>query len=501
MNLIENEEAIKKKKKANLIMVTIIILIVILLAVSVFLLYMIKEVQKTTLKLNVDNKATSFEDDLFVLEGDKLYVAIKDFGQLMGYTPYNGDYKNRRYSETTTECYISNADEIASFSLNSSTMYKKATVNEDYEYFELEEPVKLINDKLYVIKEGIEIGTNCIIQYNSSNNQISVISLDYLISYYANKYNNAVVIDEEANFNNKKALRYDLVVFQNTDGLYGVYSSDGKEIIGPKYANIIFKEDSQEFTVTTEENKMGILSVDGTTKIEPNYNEIKQISKELNYYLVSNNEKYGVINHNGNIVIHLEFDKIGIDESKYNSNGINNAYILFDKCIPVLKDNKWGIYDVNGNIILPVEYDAIGCLEGTQSDASGNNVVVIPQYEAIVVGKGDLYSIVSKDGETYVPMILDSVYSQTINGEDKYFMNFTVPGQKEHMTYDVDVYFAEKVIEPPTSLEEDVNSLEDNNTNETTVDVNVTTNTEITNMNIQNTNEQTTETDTQTNAA
>ena len=83
-------------------------------------------------------------------------------------------------------------------------MYKKATANEDYEYFELEEPVKLINDKLYVIKEGIEIGTNCIIQYKSSNNQISVITLGYLVSYYANQYQNAVVVDEEANFNNKK---------------------------------------------------------------------------------------------------------------------------------------------------------------------------------------------------------------------------------------------------------------------------------------------------------
>ncbi len=489
MNLIENEEAIKKKKKAKIIMIIIIILIVILLAVSVFLLYMIKEVQRSTLKLNVDNKSTSFTNDLFVFEDDKLYVAIKDFGQLMGYTPYNGDYKNRRYSETTTECYISTPNEIASYSLNSNTMYKKASINDDYEYYDLEEPVKLINDKLYVIKDGIEIGTNCIIQYNASNNQISVISLDYLVSYYANKFNNAVVVDKEANFNNIKALRYDLVVFQNTDGLYGVYNSDGTEVIGPKYANIIFKEDSQEFTVTTEENKMGILSTDGTTKIEPNYDEIKQISKELNYYLVSNNKKYGVINHNGNIVIHLEYDKIGIDESRYNSNGLDNAYILFNKCIPVFQNNKWGIYGTNGNVILPIEYDAIGCLVGTQSDISGNNVVVIPQYEAIVVGKGEKYAIYSSEGEQYVPMILETVYSQTINGEEKYFMSFLMPGDGTRVTYDVDEYFAEQVIEPPSSLEENVNSLGNNNTNET-VDGNAVTNTEVT-------NEQTTDVNTQ----
>ena len=498
MNLIENEEAVKKKKRAKIIMIVIIVLILILLVVSVFLLYQISEVQRSTLKLNVDNKATSFADDLFVFEDDKLYVAIKDFGQLMGYTPYNGDYKNRRYSETTTECYISTTDEIASYSLNSNTMYKKATANEDYEYFELEEPVKLINDKLYVIKEGIEIGTNCIIQYKSSNNQISVITLGYLVSYYANQYQNAVVVDEEANFNNKKALRYDLVVFQNTDGLYGVYNSEGTEIIGPKYTNIIFKEDSQEFTVTTEESKMGILSTDGVTKINPNYDEIKQISKDLNYYLVSNNEKYGVINHNGNVVIHLEFEKIGIEESRFNPNGIDNAYIFYGYCIPVFQNNKWGLYNVDGQTILPIEYDSMGCLVGTQSDVAGNNVLLIPQFEGIVVGKGDKYTIIDKEGEEYLPMILDSVYSQTVNGEEKYYMNFTRPVEEngklvdKHETYDVDEYFEQLIIETPPTLEENVNSLIGNNVANETADGNSTvTNSEVANTEQENTQENT----------
>ena len=499
MNLIENEENIRKKKKSNMIMAIIIILIVILLAISGILLYLINETQRTTLKLNVDNKAQNFAEDMFIFKDDKIYVAIKDFGTLMGYTAYNGDYKNRRYSESTTECYISTANEIASYSLNSNTIYKKGTANEDYEYFDIEEPVQLIDGKLYVVKDGIEIGTNCIINYNSSNNQISVLSLDYLISYYANRFNNAVVIDEEANFNNKKALRYNLVVFQNTDGFYGVYKSDGTEIIGPKYTNIVYKEDSQEFTVTTEENKMGILSIDGTTKINPNYDEIKQISTDLNYYLVSNNAKYGVINHNGNIVIHLEFEKIGIDESKFNPNGIDNAYIFYDYCIPVFQNNKWGLYNINGQTILPIEYDSMGCLEGTQTDAAGNNVLLIPQYEGIVVGKGEKYTIVNKEGEEYLPMILDSVYSQTINGEEKYFMNFTRPVEEggeiidKHETYDVDEYFKQLIIETPPTLEENVNSLVGENLNETVEENTTVTNTEIVNTEQGNTEQENTQ--------
>lgn len=486
MNLIENEEAIKRSKNTKKIMITIVVLIVILLVICVVLLYMINEVQKSTLKLNVDNKSTKFSEDMFIFEDDNLYVAIKDFGQLLGYTPYNGDYKNRRYSETTTECYIETADEIASYSLNSNTMYKKEADSEDYEYFELEEPVKMINDKLYVIEEGIEIGTNSVIQYNSSNNQISVISLDYLVDYYSNAIPTAAVVKDSVAFSNKKALRYDLVVVESENGYYGVYGTDGREIIGTKYRDITFKEDSQEFTVTTQERKMGILSTDGSTKIEPNYDEIKQISKDLNYYLVSNNRKYGVINHNGNIVIHLEYDDIGIDESKFNSNGLDNPYIFFDNCIPVYQNRKWGIYDINGNILLPLEYDEIGCVVGTQTDVAGTNVVVIPQYEAIVVGQNKKYSIISSQGEVYVPMILDSVYSQTINGEEKYSMNFTRQVEEDgkmvdkRYTYDVDEYFKQEVIETPGTLEENVNSI--GNSGNETVDANTTvtdTNTQV----------------------
>ena len=61
-------------------------------------------------------------------------------------------------------------------------------------------------------------------------------------------------------------------------------------------------------------------------------------------------------------------------------------------------------------------------------------------------------------------MILETVYSQTVNGEEKYFMNFIMPSDGSRVTYDVDEYFSELVIEPPTSLEENVNSLESNNT-------------------------------------
>ena len=497
MNLIENEEANKKSKNTKLVMMAIIILIAFLIGVSCYLVYLINDIQQNTLKLSIDNKSTSFNNNLFVIENGKLYVAIKQFGQLMGYTPYNGDYKNHRYFESTTDCYISNSKEIASYSLNSNEMYKKVVTNEDYEYFDLEEPVKLINGELYVTEEGMEIGTNSIIEYNQTANQIRVFSLDYLITFYASKFPNAEFVEEETDFNNRKALRYGMIVIKNEEEHFGVCNTEGTEIIGTKYTGLTFKEDSQEFTVTTDEGTMGILSADGTTKIEPNYSEIKQISKELNYYLVCNNEKYGVINHNGNIVIHLEYDDIGIDENRFNSNGLDSPYIFFDNCIPVQQAGKWGMFNIKGEVLLPVEYDEMGCLLGTQTSEIGNNVIVIPQYEAIVVGKEEKYCIVSSTGRVYVPMILDSVYSQTVSGEDKYYMTFTWPleetegTEQVQYTYDVDQYFEEQVIGTPQTPQIDQNTIVSPTINtideNTIVDANEINGNEV-NSNVVNTN-------------
>ena len=117
--------------------------------------------------------------------------------------------------------------------------------------------------------------------------------------------------------------------------------------------------------------------------------------------------------------------------------------------------DKWGMFDVDGNMILPLEYDEMGCLLGTQASEIGNNVIVIPQYEAIVVGQEEKYCIINSTGDQYVPMILDSVYSQTVSGEVKYYMTFTWPLEETgeitptQYTYDVDEYFEQQVIETP----------------------------------------------------
>lgn len=171
---------------------------------------------------------------------------------------------------------------------------------------------------------------------------------------------------------------------------------------------------------------MGIMSYDSTTKISPEYDEIKQIDKDTGLYLVTNNKKQGVINNSGNIIIYLEYDQIGIDSSKYNSNNIKNQYLLYDTCIPVKRNNKWGIFDKNGRQILADEYDELGCSAGTGSSSNqsinANNILLVPEYEGIVVKKNEFYGLIDSKGEQLLPVVLKSIYSTTSAGEETYYM-------------------------------------------------------------------------------
>jgi len=455
MNLIENEEQTTRSKKAKTIMAVIIVLIVILILLCVGVIYIMMDLQKNTLKLNVDGKSKKFASDVFIFEDNEMYISIKDFAKLVGYEAYNGDHR----SETITKCYIKNSDEEASFELNSNKIYKNLLEETDNEYFNIEEPVKMIKDKLYTKTDGMQIAANCLISYSQEKMQITVYTLPYLVTSYMARFQNSVLVDEDANYNNKKALLYDMVVVMNEDEKYGVHTTANKEIIGTKYTNIEFIESSQDFIVTTDENKMGIISADGTTKILPEYDEIKQIDKDLKLYLVTNNKKQGVINQNGNIIIHLEYDKIGIDTAKFISNGIRNQHLLFDSCIPVQRDNKWGVFDKTGKQVIKVEYDELGCIAGTQSSKSNNNLLIIPKYEGIVVRLEKKYGIISSVGRELVPCVLDSVYSVTSAGEDIFYM---MQGDK---TLDVIDYIEKFVLKDELEVK-DINDTENETTNE-----------------------------------
>lgn len=441
-NSLYNSKKDKRKKTIRITVILIVVLILMLIGIISAVIYM----QSLQFKTYIDGKTVNIPEDVFIVDSanNKVYVSIKDIAKYLGYETHSGEYKV--LSEDSNKCYVENTNETASFYLNSNKINKVAPNTEnDYESYTISEPVKLVNDKLYVLSEGIEKGFNVTFSYSAEKNNIQIYTLPYLVQYYTSQVSKYGFDKISEDFNNQKAILYDMfVVNKKTDKeeRVGVINNSGNEIIATRYDKLEFNENTQEFFASSNK-KVGILTRDGTVKIKIDYDEIKSIDKDLGFYLVKKDNKYGIVNEQANYVIHMEFDEIGVDITKFTSNNIQNQYILFNNAIPVKQGQKWGLYSKSGQIILPIEYDSIGCSESPSQKKATNSILVIPEYEAIIVGKDKTYGIVDSTGKQLVPCVVTTIYSTTTGGVDEYFMEYN--GQ----LYNIKNYFEQNNIATP----------------------------------------------------
>ena len=421
----------KKKKKTNwLLVVTILVALIIVVIIS-----LLAYLKSTRLDVYINGKRVQISPDIFLVDEttNKVYVSIKDVAKYVGYEAHNGEYKV--YSEDTTKAYVESEYETASFFLNSTTISKvEPDSNDDYQNYTISEPVKMINNKMYVISDGFAIGFNISFKYNVRSNAVTITTLPALVASYSKKVTAYGYEEMSESFNNQKAILYGLMVCKKSTGKYGVVDLKGNEIISPKYSNIEFIEYTQEFTVTNSQNKVGIIHINGENKIEVAYDEIKILDKDLSLYIVKNDSKYGVIDEKEKFIVHIEYDSIGIDTSKFPSNKITNQYLLFGNVIPVKRNDMWGLFDITGKEILKAEYNGLGCMNAKISGKVVNNLLIIPEYKAIVVNKGNYYGVVDYNGNILIPFGLDTIYSVTNAGEDTYSMVYY------EKTYDVIQY-------------------------------------------------------------
>ncbi len=415
----QTESQLKAKKWMKIIGIILFLLLVLCIALVGAIYY----IQLTELKISMDGKSNTALKDILIIQNGKVYVPIRAFAQTVGYQSSNGGYK--QYTEDATKCYVESQNEVATFSLDSNKIYKVVLEdgNNDNEYYEIDEPVVMINDQLCTTIEGAKIAFNISMSYDQNNNSITIYTLPYLVTYYTSKFQNAGIAENNASFSNQKALLYNMIIVKNEENHYGVYNLNGKEILGIKYSKIKFIESTQEFIVTTVEGKMGIMLHDSTTKISPEYDDIKQIDKDSGLYLVKNNNKQGVVNSVGSIVIFLEYDQVGIDITKYGDD-VENQYLLYNKCIPVKQNNKWGLFDKTGRKITEVKYDDLGCAVDSKTSGAqnGRSVLLIPDYEGIVVKTGNVYGVIDSEGKELIKSVLNSVYAITASGETTYYM-------------------------------------------------------------------------------
>ena len=426
MDLLNNEPKIDNNNKK--IMSIILVIVGILVVLSVILVCWIMYLQSTVLKVSIDGVQKSFEEGFFVFEENEVYVPIKEFAKLVGYDVYNGEY--RKNTEDTNKCYIETINEVATFSLGSNKIYKINPGETSYESFTIENPVKNINGKLYISSEGIKIACNVSFIHYRDQNSIVIWTLPKLVESYTSVATKAGYAMISADFSSQKALLQELIVGQKENGKLGVINLKGEDVIGAKYDAISFLESTKEFFVTNDVKKVGILSIKGETKIPLENDGLQLLDNDLRLYLATSNGKKGVLDKNGKIIIYREYDEIGIDSTLFPSNDIKNEYLLFDNAIPVMKDGKYGLFDKNGKEILPLNYSGFGYVASTTKDKSVNNLLVLPEYEGIVLNidygeeqnKIKKYGIVNSLGEELVPFGLEEIYSITSQGKEEYFV-------------------------------------------------------------------------------
>lgn len=179
----QNNQNSKNKKILNLVIIGIVIVLLISAAL-IGAIYYLNIMQQKALKVYVDDKKISVNEDTFIIDNNgKVYIAIKDIASFLGYDTHNGEYKV--YSEDNTKCYVENADETASFFLNSNKVCKVApNSKEEYKEFIITEPVKSKDNKLYVISDGIKVGCNVRFNYDIETNTIKIQTLPYLVDLY-----------------------------------------------------------------------------------------------------------------------------------------------------------------------------------------------------------------------------------------------------------------------------------------------------------------------------
>lgn len=422
MNLIDESVDYKKKdnskKTARIILIFITLIIIAIISVLGVLMY----IKNKELKLYIDGNVNDKVKNMMEVDNDgTVYFPVKDIASYLGYQSYNGEYTDK--SEDANKCYVQNDNEIANFVLNSNKIYKLVLENSDgnYNYYYASKPVKAINGKLYISSDALANAFNLSFTYDTDSNRVYIYTMPYLIESYSAKVLDYGYDSISDNFINQKAvLNSMLVVTKNQGKSYAVIDLKGNAIIEAKYDNIEYLENTGDFLVTSN-NKVGIISSKRETKVQLLYDSLELVDSDSGLFIAKKDDKYGIIDSKGNIKVYIEYDEIGIDNTKFEKNNIKNKYLLDNGMIPAKKDKYWGTFDKNGKTVLNFEYDSFGYTATSNREAI--NLLIIPDYNLMVVCQNKKYALVSSTGDMVIRPVLDDAYMTISSGKKYYYMN------------------------------------------------------------------------------
>lgn len=424
-----------KNKKGNLSSKILLIMIACIVLIIILILIMLSTNTSTeSFSIYIDGAKSNVKPETLLSTVDDItYVDIEEFSKLVGYEYHKGEYKAATIDET--KCYVESKNETSSFYLNENKIYKLevSKQTEQYAEYDLENPIKKIDEKMYIPLDGLAKAYNVLVDIPEGKAELQIYTLDYLVTLYdttVQEWGYASIAEQS--FENKKALLYGYLIVKKqeteeeaSNGLYKIIdTTNTKEIVLDRYTSIEFSENIESFFVTDTSKKVGIIDSKGATTIEAVYDNISLIDKESALYLVELNKKYGVVSEKGTSIIYPEYDSIGIDNIT-----TENKYLILNELIPVYKEKKWGAFDKTGKLVINIEYDELGysltsvTIDGVKELVKP--IIAIERANGIIVKKGTVYGLLDvKTGKELVPIAVEAIYeaSWAENENSKYFM-------------------------------------------------------------------------------
>lgn len=420
----EEKKEEKKKSKSPILIGLMIILLIILTSVVVGLIVYIQSslfkvkvngVSNTDLRNLIDVQQTGTET--------KMYFPIKNVATYLGFTGYTGDFKNK--SEDSSKCYIDNGEVIAMFTVNSDSLIVSSGDSDSvYEEYTLDEKVFEQDGQLYTTEDGLIKAFDITLNYNADKNLLEIYTTDYLTNNYAQSLG---VEKIPKLFRDRTAILEGMMIVETSSSpkKLGVIDIVSKNyILETKYDSISYLPYTSDFLVQSN-GKYGIMTKEGRTKVNIAYDDITVIDYQLGLYLVKDDDLFGVINSNGNTILDTFYQQVGVSNTTYAQNALDNQYILLDTLIPVKYNDMWGFFDVEGNQITEFEFTGVGC--ATSTAANTYPTVEISSLRFVVVEKDKMYNLMDIKGKLRISsFVLNSVYLKydAATGQNTYYMTY-----------------------------------------------------------------------------
>lgn len=387
MNLLD-QEVKKEEPKGKKMVLILLIVAIILLIVVIALMVVLSGNQTKPLTLSVNGANITIDSDLLVTDENGItYISIQKISNSIGYDYLTGEY--RQYSEdaTNSKGYLQNENQVIQFEADTNKIYKTSIDSDlDYEEYELNNNIMKSNNLLYISMDDVNVGLGIIPSYSQNDNKILFKTVESLTEEYktniANQTNNQFVgISEE--YNNKKALAYNMLVVTNESQKWGVVDSNFSTVIGNRYTSLEFIESAGIF-IASDNDKYGVISKEPNQRpiIDLNYEDINIINNSPVFYQVKLAGKYGVINGQGKAVINNEYDSMG-----YTSKSTSELSLLTiegygsnkENLLVVCKNGKYGLVNLdNGKVVIDCGLDKI---YGKNENGTINYYVELQQQE------------------------------------------------------------------------------------------------------------------------